>query len=109
MLEIDQFYKNFNYWGYPSDAYAVHFVKEKPGFSFYLQFLITSMIILFVLMGFILLYYIVFEDTRKRQSIEYMQTLDLIQKKHEQMRQMAEAPPAEMPLGKGSQNDKKNN
>ena len=36
MLTEDIFFKQFNYWGYPSDTYAVHFVKSKPFFALYL-------------------------------------------------------------------------
>lgn len=36
MSSEDAYYKTFNYWGYPADTYAVHFVKNRPYFSFYL-------------------------------------------------------------------------
>ena len=48
---------NFGFWGYPSDTFAVYFMRKSPGFIITLQLIVVSMIVCFSLMSGVLAYY----------------------------------------------------
>ena len=52
----DLLVKEYQYHGYPSDSFAVHFLRKSPGFVFVLQFITFSMIICFIIMSSTLIY-----------------------------------------------------
>eukprot|EP00347_Sterkiella_histriomuscorum_P023250 403335375 len=87
----DDWYKNFYYHGYPSDTYAVHFVKTKTFFAFYLQTIGIAMVVMFILMGLVLLYFFVFQNYKQKQSVEYQDTLAKIREKSQQMEALRKA------------------
>jgi hypothetical protein len=54
--------RDFNFWGYPSDAFAIHFLRKSPGFVFTLQAITFSMIICFGIMSAFLAYMTFFQQ-----------------------------------------------
>lgn len=83
--DTNKYYKQFHYLGYPHDTFAIHFIRERPGFCFYLQCLIIAMVLIFILMLFVLVWYFVFDDVRMRQTKEYQETMEKLRVHHEQL------------------------
>jgi hypothetical protein len=46
----------FNTWGFPSDTFAVYFMRKSPQFILFLQFIVTGMLLCFGLMSTVLVY-----------------------------------------------------
>lgn len=49
--------ENFYLWGYPSDHFAIHYVRYNPWFTFHLQLISFTMLGCFAIMALILAYY----------------------------------------------------
>ena len=54
--ETEPYYRDFNYWGYPSDTYAIHFIKTKTFVSVYIQAVIFGLIFCFIFLCSFLVY-----------------------------------------------------
>lgn len=67
----DGYYKQLNYLGYPHDTFAIHFIREKAGFMFYLQCLIIAMAVIFILMVVVLVWYFLFDENKTKNSKEF--------------------------------------
>ena len=61
----DAYYRSeaFNFWGYPSDMFAIHFMRKSPAFIMILQVIVTLMILCFGLMAGVLVYLTFFSDS----------------------------------------------
>ena len=46
----------FNTWGFPSDTFAVYFMRKSPQFILFLQFIVFGMLLCFGLMSTVLVY-----------------------------------------------------
>jgi hypothetical protein len=69
----DQPLQDYRYNGYPSDTFAVWFLRKNPGFVFTMQLIVFSMLFCFAVMSSVLVY-ITFcqkEQTRADREREY--------------------------------------
>jgi hypothetical protein len=49
--------ESFHLWGYPSDTFAIHYVRHHPWFTLHLQILAGLMLLCFAIMAGVLGYY----------------------------------------------------
>lgn len=55
---VDVAYRDhFHLYGYPSDTFAIHYVRHNPWFTFHLQLIAFTMLACFAIMAGILAYY----------------------------------------------------
>ena len=68
----DQYYRSdsFHFYGYPSDTFAVYFMRKSPQFILVLQFIVFGMLLCFTLMAGVLVYLTFFSKDDKRRRVE---------------------------------------
>lgn len=74
--EDTYFRESFHVWGYPSDTFAVSYIRTNPWFSFWLQLIVATTIVCFGIMASVLVihailsrreYYQRNEERRKKE------------------------------------------